>query len=63
MGCEWRHAPEARAEDFGDFEKSQLSRVPGLEEDGWLSQARRSQASGLVVGATHFGWGQMEKLE
>ena len=23
-GCEWRHAPEARAEDFGDFEKSQL---------------------------------------
>ena len=23
-GCEWRHAPEAHAEDFGDFEKSQL---------------------------------------
>ena len=23
-GCEWRHAPETRAEDFGDFEKSQL---------------------------------------
>ena len=24
-GCEWRHAPEACAEDFGGFEKSQLS--------------------------------------
>ena len=23
-GCEWRHAPEACAEDFGRFEKSQL---------------------------------------
>ena len=22
-GCEWRHAPEARAEDLGDFEESQ----------------------------------------
>ena len=27
MGCEWRHAPEAHAEDLGDFEKSQLSLV------------------------------------
>ena len=23
-GCEWRHAPEACAEDFGEFEKSQI---------------------------------------
>ena len=23
-GCEWRHAPEVRAEDLGDFEESQL---------------------------------------
>ena len=36
---------------FGGFWKSQLSWVPGSEEDGWLSLARRSQASGLVVGS------------
>ena len=34
-GCEWRHAPEACAEDFGDLRK--VSWVPALEEDGWLS--------------------------
>ena len=40
-----------RAEDFGDFEKvSELSFASG--EDGWLSLARQSQASGLVAGAT-----------
>ena len=50
-GCEWRHAPEAHAEDFGDFEKSELS--PASEEDGWLSLARR----GLVSGA-HVVWGR-----
>ena len=55
-GCEWRHAPEARAEDFGDFEESQLSWVLRSEEDGWLSLAR----SGLVKGAARDG-GQMEK--
>ncbi len=32
-----------RAEDLGDFASG---------EDGWLSLARRSQASGLVAGAT-----------
>ena len=26
-GCEWRHAPEACAEDFGRFEKSQLVEI------------------------------------
>ena len=51
-GCEWRHAPEACAEDFGGFEESG---IPGSEEEGWLSLARRSQASGLVAGA-HVVW-------
>ena len=36
---------------FGVFWKSQLSWVPGSEEDGWLSLARRSQASVPVSGA------------
>ena len=34
--CEWRE----RAKDFGNFEESELSWVPGSEEDGWLSLAR-----------------------
>ena len=60
-GCEWRHAPEARQEDLGDFEKSQLSWVPGSEVE---FLAHRSQASGLVAGATRVGGGvQMEKPE
>ncbi len=25
-GCEWCHAPEAHAEDLGDFEESQLKK-------------------------------------
>ena len=47
----------------GGFEKSQLVELrPASEEDGWLSFARRSQASGLVAGATRVGGGgQMEK--
>ena len=37
---------------FQGFWKSQLVELcPASEEDGWLSLARRSQASGLVVGA------------
>ena len=42
---------------WGIWKKSgELS--PGSEEEGWLSLACRSQASGLVVGATHVGgWG------
>ena len=31
--------------------------VPGSEEEGWLSLAHRSQASGLVAGATRVGVG------
>ena len=47
-GCEWRHAPEVCVEDFGGFEKSQLSWGLRSEEEGWLSLA----LSGLVAGAT-----------
>ena len=55
---EWRHAPETRG-GFGGFWKSQLSSASG--EDGWLSLARRSQASGLVAGTTRVGRGVDEK--
>ena len=41
--CEWRYAPEACREDFRIFEK--VSWIPGSKEEGWLSLARRSQAS------------------
>ena len=45
----WRYAPEAR----GGFWKSQLVELsPASEEDSWLSLACRSQASGLVTGAS-----------
>ena len=50
----WRHAPESRW-GFWGFWKSQLS--PALEEDGWLSLARRSQASGLGQ-VLHEMWGR-----
>ena len=53
-GCEWRHASEARAEDF---EKSQSS---ASEEEGWVSLARSLARWGLVAGVTR-GLGQMEK--
>ena len=45
------------------FKKSvELSSASG--EEGWLSLARRSQASGLVAGAARVGEGaQMEKPE
>ena len=47
-----------RAEDFGRFQKSQFVELsPASEREGWLSPARRSQASGLVAGATHVGGG------
>ena len=39
---------------LGDLKKS-VSWVEKMGEDGWLSLARQSQASGLVVGATHVG--------
>ena len=54
-GCEWRHEPEARAEDFGDFEK--VSCVLWSEEEGWLSLAR----SVLLADATRVGVGADEK--
>ena len=56
-GCEWRHSPEARAEDFGRFWKKSVSWELDSEEGRWLSFARRSQASGLVVGAARDGMG------
>ena len=37
-GCDWRHAPEACAEDLGDLKKKSVSRVLAYEEDGWLSE-------------------------
>ena len=52
---------QKRAEDFGDFEKvRELSWVPALEEDGWLSglaEARRI----CVLRVPHVLWGQREK--
>ena len=46
------------AEDFGRFEKSQLVELSSASgEDGWLSLARRSQASSHVAGATRVGSG------
>ena len=33
-GCEWRHALEVRAEDFGDFEKGQLAESCGPKKKG-----------------------------
>ena len=46
------------AEDFGDFEKSQLSWVLQSEEEGWLLQTR----SDLVVGSTRVVVGGDEKV-
>ena len=55
--CEWRHAPEARGGFWEFWRKSEeLSSASG--EDGWLSLARRSQASGLVTSATRVGGGR-----
>ena len=60
--CGWRHAPEAR-EGFWEFWKSQLAELSSASgEDGWLSLARRSQASGLVAGTTHVGRGADGKV-
>ena len=42
--------------------KKSVELNPGSEDDGWLSLARRSQASGLVAGAHVMGGrAQMEK--
>ena len=51
----WRHAPEVHG-GFWGFWKSQLVElIPASGEDGWLSFARRSQASGLC-GGCHTCW-------
>ena len=42
---------------FGGFWRKSVSWIFLSEEEVWLSLARRSQASGLVVGATRVGWG------
>ena len=49
-----------RAEDFGDFEKSQLVELsPASEEGGWLSLAR-----GGLGQVSHEMWGEeMKKPE
>ena len=52
-GCEWRHAPEACAEDLGGFEKKSVELSSASGEDGWPSLAR----CGLVSGA-HVVWGR-----
>ena len=55
--CGWRHRLKARR-GFGGFWKSQLVELSSDSgEDGWLSLARRSQASDLEVGATRVGGG------
>ena len=54
--CEWRHAPEARGEIW-EFWRKLVELRPASGEDGWLSLARRSQASGLC-GGCHTCWGE-----
>ena len=55
--CEWRHAPEARAEDLGDFEKSQLVEfwVLASGEDGWFSGLAKARPVALCRVHTWFG--------
>ena len=60
--CGWHHSPEACGR-FGGFWKSQLVELSSASgEDGWLSLARRSQASGLVAGDTRVGGGADKKV-
>ena len=59
-GCEWRHALEACVEDFGRFKKSQLSWVPGLEEDGWLLGLTETRLVALC--RVHMWWGADGKV-
>ena len=53
--CEWRHAPEARAEDLGDFEKSQLSWELDSEREGSTFGAHGSQTNLHATGAAQMG--------
>ena len=54
-GCEWRHAPEARTEDLGDFEESQLSWELDSEPEGSTFRARWGQTNLGATGATRVG--------
>ena len=49
--CEWHHALEARG-GFWEFWRKLVELSSASGEDGWLSLACWSQASGLVAGAT-----------
>ena len=49
-GCEWRHAPEARAEDFGRFEKVESWELDS-EREGSTFGARRGQMNLPATGA------------
>ena len=57
-GCEWHHATEARAEDFGNFEESQLSWELDSEREGSTFGARWDQTNLRVTGATRDGGGR-----
>ena len=58
---EWRHAPEARAEDLGDFEKSQLSWELDTEREGSTFGACRGQTNLWATGTARDGVGVDEK--
>ena len=58
-GCEWRHAPEVQAEDFGRFEKSQLSWELDTEREGSTFGAHRGQTNLRATGATRV-WGEAD---
>ena len=54
--CEWRHAPEASAEDFGGFEKSHLSWELDSERKG-LTFACSPKPDQWPCGGCHTCWG------
>ena len=45
----WLHAPEVRGRFWGFWKSHFVELSPASEEDGWLSLARRSQASCVVA--------------
>ena len=58
-GCEWRHAPEARARKILEILKKSVAELsPASEENGWLSLAR-----GGLGEVSHEIGGQMKKPE
>ena len=54
--CEWRHTPEACAEDFGGFEKSHELSI-SVRRRRLTFGARRDQTSSLRRGAARVGGG------